>query len=656
MFEIKGKVTTAICYAKVVEEEAIDQIRRMCDYELTRDSKVRIMPDVHAGNELDDGKTYKVKVSSSSYATSDASFTYDMAEGYVFAYAGLTWNEYWASEGVYAAGNDESSKTKDTKGETDKGGFDVVTRATTNHGLHRGSFQSMATIYDDAGNTYEVSHWSEDGKTIYLTDGTTIGWKRGTITKADETTSNMVSYQVTGIKYVPVAIPKDDYEDFSAKYHVVEANGTLAGGYGEMKLKSYEKTANVTGKTNGLKVAKKNADGTYSFGARHIGTDSGLADETLKKAENIETTVKEAGGAYGEFLRVDLNGDGYGALGSSMYAVKWTYYGDQSEEKEDRKPLATYGTKFAADNWMHKAMGIQLGLTESVRCQLPEGTDGTGYWELTVYAMGYEDYKVNFTVNDNNIVKPEVEEVNTEDLKAAIASAEALSESNYTARTWAAMQLELAEAKEAVETAKTQAIIDEALTHLNSAVEALAAKTSPKVTLKAKTVTYNGKAQKIAAATVSGSKGKVTYSYYTDAACKKKVAESKVINAGTYYVKASVAETDSTKAATTSAVKLTIKKANVAINTKTVAKNYKAAVVAKKKQTFTIGASATNKAKVKYQVTKKNAKVSVSGTGIVTVKKGTKKGTYKVTVKISTAATTNYNAASKNVTVKVVVK
>ena len=31
MFEIKGKINTAICYTKVVEEEAIEQIRRMCE-------------------------------------------------------------------------------------------------------------------------------------------------------------------------------------------------------------------------------------------------------------------------------------------------------------------------------------------------------------------------------------------------------------------------------------------------------------------------------------------------------------------------------------------------------------------------------------------------------------------------------------------------
>lgn len=44
--------------------------------------------------------------------------------------------------------------------------------------------------------------------------------------------------------------------------------------------------------------------------------------------------------------------------------------------------LATYGTKFAADNWMHKVNGIQLGLTDSLRCTLPAGTDGTGFWTL----------------------------------------------------------------------------------------------------------------------------------------------------------------------------------------------------------------------------------------------------------------------------------
>ena len=60
MFEIKGKVNTAICYAKVVESGAIDQIRRMCDYALTQDSQIRIMPDVHEGKGCTIGTTMTV--------------------------------------------------------------------------------------------------------------------------------------------------------------------------------------------------------------------------------------------------------------------------------------------------------------------------------------------------------------------------------------------------------------------------------------------------------------------------------------------------------------------------------------------------------------------------------------------------------------------
>lgn len=58
--EIKGKVNTALCYAKVVEDEAIEQIRRMCDYEMTEGSKIRIMPDVHAGKGCTIGTTMTI--------------------------------------------------------------------------------------------------------------------------------------------------------------------------------------------------------------------------------------------------------------------------------------------------------------------------------------------------------------------------------------------------------------------------------------------------------------------------------------------------------------------------------------------------------------------------------------------------------------------
>ena len=60
MFEIRGKINTAVCYAKVVEDEAVEQIRRMCDYEMTEGSKIRIMPDVHAGKGCTIGTTMTI--------------------------------------------------------------------------------------------------------------------------------------------------------------------------------------------------------------------------------------------------------------------------------------------------------------------------------------------------------------------------------------------------------------------------------------------------------------------------------------------------------------------------------------------------------------------------------------------------------------------
>ena len=61
MLEIKGKVNTAICFAKTVEYESIEQIQRMCDHEFTRGSRIRIMPDVHAGKGCTIGTTMTIQ-------------------------------------------------------------------------------------------------------------------------------------------------------------------------------------------------------------------------------------------------------------------------------------------------------------------------------------------------------------------------------------------------------------------------------------------------------------------------------------------------------------------------------------------------------------------------------------------------------------------
>ena len=398
--------------------------------------------------------------------------THAADDEYSYVYAGLTWQEYWANEGVYNAGDVTTSNEKDTHGEYDKGAFDTVTRATTNHGLHRGSYQCMATIDTEDGKKYELAGWTGDAKNqiMILTDGTQLSYSKGVITNTDGTTSKLSSYEVTGIKYVPVKVKTSDLADFEQHYRVVKNGEKLYGGFGENKLSSYEYTAAVNADTNGLKTAVKNADGTYSFSARQTGYGKSFAEQDISEAANITSTVKDATGSYGEFLRVDINGDGYGALGAMMQAVKWTYYGNDATRTN---VVATYGTKFAADNWMHKSMGIQLGLTDSARCQLPAGYDGTGYWSLTVYALGYTDTTIDFEATDANIVKVKAPVSDTSKLSAAIAAAVALNEADYTAESWAAMKLEYEEAVDALAVAEYQADVDEATEHLTAAINAL---------------------------------------------------------------------------------------------------------------------------------------------------------------------------------------
>ena len=397
--------------------------------------------------------------------------TAENSDDYVYCYAGLTWAEYWKAEGVMAAGDTTSSDTADSHDEKDKGAFDAVTRATVNHGLHRGSYQCTAIIEGEKG-TYNISHWT-DANTAILTNGEKITFTRGAIKISDGTEDTMKDYKVYGLKYVPVAVKSSDFEAFKAKYSVVENNGTLIGGYGEKNLQAYNNvTASVDKDTNGLKTAEKQSDGSFTFTQRSNGSSSGIKDKTLKTADlnNMGATVKDASGSYGEFLRVDFTKD-YGDLGANMQAVKWTYYGNDSTRS---KALATYGTKFAADNWMHKSMGIQLGLTNSIRCQLPKGYDGTGYWSLTIYALGYDDSTYNFEATDANIVKPDTNAGDTTELNKLVSSVEDLKKSDYTEKSWNSFETELNEAKDilAKET-PTQAEINEAVEHLTAAKNAL---------------------------------------------------------------------------------------------------------------------------------------------------------------------------------------
>ena len=552
---------------------------------------------------------------------------------YQYVYAGLTWAEYWANEGVYAAGDTTSSEEVDGHNELDKGAFDTVTRATTNHGLHRGSFQTETTIVAEDGSRYPIATWV-DQNTIKLTDGKTVGFKKGTITKADGTTVDMDHYEVYGLKYVPVAVRTEDYAAFCQKYNVVTNDGVLEGGYGEVQLSAYTATAAVTADTNGLKYAVKNGD-SFTFEARKTGADSGIKDQAQKTATNVTPTVKDASGSYGEFLRVDITGDGYGDLGANMQAVRWDYCGDDAT---GTKVLRSFGTKFAADNWMHKAMGIQLGLTDSLRCQLPEGTDGTGYWRLTVYALGYADYSFVVQATDANIVKPAENPADTTALTKEVETAKALAENDYTKESWTAMQTELQEAEEllAREDA-TQAEVDEALEHLKAAEAALVKVT---VTLdKTSATVYTGKTASLKTTSNDAAK---TVTYTTSNNAVATVSSTGVVKG----VKAGTAVITATCGNATATCKVTVKAPSV--------KFAKKSAVVYKGKTATVKATLAGVSSVTYKssntkIATVNSKTGTvkgikAGTVTITATSGKLKATYKLTVKNPTFTLTKSSA------------
>lgn len=605
------------------------------------------------------GKT----IDSVTYYASNGIYTLDIADVKVldknsYVYAGLTWGEYWSQESVTAAGNVSGSDEKDSHNESDTGAFDAVTRATTNHGLHRGSYQCMATIYTTEGNAYQLSYWKSSTEPV-LADGTVAIW-----TPADRKTGTPASiqvnggakesldhYAVTGIKYVPVQVKAEDYADFAAKYPVVKNGETLVGGFSENNLKAYSETANVTVNTNGLKTATENEDGTFSFSARKTGTESGIQGTDLKVATGIKPEVKTASGSYGEFLRVDLNGN-YGGLGAAMQAVKWDYYGNGNTV------LATYGTKFAADNWMHKAMGIQLGLTHSVRCQLPAGTDGTGHWKLTVYVLGYQDYTFEFDATATNIVTPtDPSTIDTTALKAALEKVKALNKDDYTEESWKKVEDEATETQEMLEeieaaikdkttVAFSQVAVDEQVNeHLTAAINGLVKKekpVEPVVTPDVKPTVTPGKNETKPTATPTpvvkpGITAKVSQVYVGKKATIK-VTKTKVTGKVTFKSSNKKVATVNSKGV------ITGKKAGKAVITVKVGKYTKKLTVKVKKPSFklvkssvklkkgnktTIRVKAAPVSKVTYKTSNKKV-ATVNSKGVVTAKK---KGTAKITVK-----------------------
>ncbi|CAM3027614.1 RtcB family protein [Hathewaya histolytica] len=61
MIDVKGKYNDAIIYTENIESDAIKQIETLCNQEFIKESKIRIMPDVHCGSGCTIGTTMTIK-------------------------------------------------------------------------------------------------------------------------------------------------------------------------------------------------------------------------------------------------------------------------------------------------------------------------------------------------------------------------------------------------------------------------------------------------------------------------------------------------------------------------------------------------------------------------------------------------------------------
>ena len=168
-----------------------------------------------------------------------------------------------------------------------------------------------------------------------------------------------------------------------------------------------------------------------------------------------------------------------------------------------------------------------------------------------------------------------------------------------------------------------------------------------KVVLSDASFTYNGKIQRPSIKTIGGR----ALAEGTDYTATWSNPSSK--NAGTYTV------TIKGKGTYTGKTRATYKiaKARQTLTVKAAKKTLKASKLKKKAVKVSVLTIKKQGGKVKYKKLSGSAKLKVNAkTGKITVKKNTKKGTYKAKVKVTSAASTNYKAASKNVTVKIVVK
>ncbi|MCR5665705.1 MAG: PEGA domain-containing protein [Eubacterium sp.] len=562
---------------------------------------------VSAVSQTSDASYYYV-VAPGSTALSGTLYGYDDTTGTATTYA-----DFYADKGV-------------TIFDTQKAEYDAVTSATNYTSRHAGDISSLVTFGTDSTT-----------ETTYI-DGLNLG---RTVTSVDADT------------YVEAAIESAAGETLTTDQEAALAltlkqNPTTA--VSDTDITPLVSTASYTSSKYGTGEFVISFDDTVDGWTWSEYWDNVYA-ATISDGTHIAGTVHwidlygemSTSGAHYNKLEISVNNGE--SVGSNAATV--TRFADFYDDSTNELKAGTYTITVYAEGYSTITAEVTVKETEvSLSDMTAEYTgeaiaasgaqvmvDGSEDTSRTVTYTYYEDKEGTNEIDASSVVNP-----GTYYVKASVSTG-----TNMLPGESELAKLTITKADESDST-------DDSTTDNRETSEE---KTASTVTLKDKTVTYNKKAVASNAATVVGSTGSVTYKYYSDKNCTKQIKASQVKNAGTYYVKATVAADSNYAAATSNVAKITIKKAAGSISAKATTKKVKVKKLKKKAIKVSAISASTTGGKLTYSISG-SKKLSVNKkTGKITVKKKTAKGTYSAKVTIKSAATTNYKAATKTIKVKV---
>ena len=298
---------------------------------------------------------------------------------------------------------------------------------------------------------------------------TKLAWSTGFVTTSHGNTLDSKDYEkMMGQTINKITYYTDNgiYEIDADQYVPVKFNGTVAAENADVE----------SGKVN---VTVEGLPGDYQAeytveGLEDVQVKDGVLTYKTKGAEIGKYTLKvsDKSGKYAdlttdfelttEAVPVVFNSESAALVAAEGYAAE-----DVTSYVKNIESVTVDGTEYVATGKRAVKIIKEDGTIDTTAAPFKDAENGQEF-KISVKATGYaKDCEFTYTLSQ------ESETITTTELEAAIAKAEALTESDYTAESWASMQMELQEAKDELKNPKTQATVDEAVSHLNAAVEAL---------------------------------------------------------------------------------------------------------------------------------------------------------------------------------------